>query len=177
MAIKGVLAGTAAQRTAYDTALLSSGQWWAQISTDNVPVLEGYYFWTGSAWQLDVLVQDPSQWAIETAAYPTMTLTRISAATTGGANAWRLVARTTADMIDGFGGGFRIAVADNAGVIHDIAQFLAVRWQGVDDGGLLLFGVNETGTPDTSLGVGIPNIRSVLERSEEHTSELQSQSN
>ena len=163
MPIKGILVGTAAQRAAYDTALLAPGQWWAQISTDDIPVLEGYYFWSGSAWFLDPKAKSPSQWDIETAAYPTVTLTRISSAATGGANAFRLVARTVADMIDGFGGGFRIAIEDIAGITQDIAQFLAVRAQGADDGGLLLFGVNETGTPDTSLGVGIPNIRSVLE--------------
>ncbi len=53
MAVKGILAGTAAQRTAYSTALLSQNQWWAQISTDNVPVLEGYYQWNGTSWALN----------------------------------------------------------------------------------------------------------------------------
>ena len=162
MTVKGILSGTEAQRLAYPTADLAVGQWWAQISTDDVPVLEGYYFWSGSAWNLDPLAKDPSQWNIETAAYPTMTLTRISAAVTGGANAFRLIARTIGDMIDGFGGGYRMGIQDNAGVKQDIVQWLAVR-NGADDQGLLLIGVNEAGTPDTSLGVGIPNIRSVFE--------------
>src|SRR3990167_5264894 len=144
MAVKGTIAGTAAQRTAYDTALLSTGQWWAQISTDNVPILEGYYFWTGNAWTANDDVGDLPQTFIESTYYPSLKTTRVSAQITTSANAFQVKHKTSGNMADGFGAAMRFTIEDSAEIANDIGSIYVER-SGADNSGRMVFGVTTAG--------------------------------
>ena len=138
MAVKGILAGTAAQRTAYSTALLSTGQWWAQVSTDNVPVLEGYYWWTGNAWTLNNAVGDQPTLFLECTTYPGARIVAITNSTTDIVGVVQIKAQTTGNMASGFGSSIRFTIDDNAISPNDIGLNAAVRTN-ADDSGRLIF--------------------------------------
>lgn len=106
------LIGTYAERIAYSTAALQTGQWWRQ--TDDGPdSAAGMWLWDGGIWGYhgDV-VTHTEQLTVESGLYPVVRAVRRSNVTAGGRNVFQLVSRTNGDMQSGFGGGFRFALQD-----------------------------------------------------------------
>ncbi len=106
-----------------------------------------------------------TQLEVESASYPPARFTRAEPSVTLTANSAEFLHKTSGDMINDFGAGFRFAIQDNAGVNNQIGWINTSRANNQDNSGRMRFETTNAGVVNTDalvldytgfVGVGTP---------------------